>query len=113
MDINDLKKIIEQEKAKVVIVENGKPVLVVSPFKDEQQQKLEFGEKKYKEIMEIQEEEQRGEQIGEKEGLIKDAEKQEKVDLTEKEREAINQSTEVISKEELPLEELRVEDLPF
>ena len=109
MDINDLKKIVEQEKAKVVIVENGKPVLIVSPFKNEQQQKLEFGEKKNREIMEIHEEEKKG-----KTGyLSKEDKNQGKVDSIEKERETINQSTEIISKEEMPLEELRVEDLPF
>ncbi len=109
MDINDLKKIIEQEKAKIIIVENGKPILVISPFKDNQQQKLEFGEKGQKEMMEIQKEENKEET----EIPTKEEKDKERVDLTEKQRKEVNQSTEVISKEEMPLEELRVEDLPF
>lgn len=34
MDIKELKEIIEKEKGKVVIVEDGKPVMVVMKFED-------------------------------------------------------------------------------
>ena len=116
MDINDLKKIIEKEKAKVIIVENGKPILIVSPFEDDKQQKLEFSEKREREIMEIQEEKEKGDQKFQ----MTETKEQDRTELMKKEREEVSQSTEevsqsteVISKEEMPLEELRVEDLPF
>jgi len=32
MDLDEIKKIIENEKGKVVIIENGKPTIVVSKF---------------------------------------------------------------------------------
>jgi len=36
MDLNEIKKIIEQDNAKIIIVENGEPVIVVSSFADYQ-----------------------------------------------------------------------------
>ena len=34
MDLNEIKKIIEEEDGKIIIVEDDKPVLVITPFKD-------------------------------------------------------------------------------
>lgn len=41
MDLNEIKKIIEEEGGKIIIVENDKPVLVITSFKD-------YGKKKVK-----------------------------------------------------------------
>ena len=34
MDLNEIKKIIEEDGGKVIIVENGEPVIVVTSFAD-------------------------------------------------------------------------------
>ena len=34
MDLDEIKKIIENEEGKVVIVENGKPTIVISKFEE-------------------------------------------------------------------------------
>lgn len=34
MDFNELKNLIQQEGGKIIVVENGKPVLVVLSFED-------------------------------------------------------------------------------
>ena len=34
MDLNEIKKLIEEEGGKIIIVENGEPVMVVTSFAD-------------------------------------------------------------------------------
>ncbi len=71
----------------MIIVEDGEPVMVISPFESVGQRKFE---------------------------LEKDLDKnREKTDNETKDSKEINQNMELITKEELPVEELRVEDLPF
>ena len=36
MDLNEIKKLIEDEGGKIIIVENGQPVMVITSFKDYQ-----------------------------------------------------------------------------
>ena len=96
MDLQEIKNLLAQEKnAKIIIVEDGKPVMVISRIdNNEAQSSLAFDrqerkpESKEEEIIKEPEE---------KEELIKD----------------ISQSTELIAREEMPVDELRVEDLPF
>lgn len=83
MDLNQIKKIIDREGGKVIIVENDQPILVISKIEGEHQQKLSF-----------------------------DKSKQETQRVFSQNKE-ISQSTELLAKEELPTEELTVEDLPF
>jgi hypothetical protein len=83
MDLNQIKKIIDKEGGKVIIVENDQPILVISKIEGENQQKLSF-----------------------------DKNKQEVQRIFSQNKE-ISQSTELLAKEELPTEELTVEDLPF
>jgi hypothetical protein len=35
MDLNLIKKILEKENAKIIIVENGKPIMVISRFEEQ------------------------------------------------------------------------------
>ncbi|MCX6738395.1 MAG: hypothetical protein NTY11_03220 [Candidatus Parcubacteria bacterium] len=83
MDLNQIKKIIDKEGGKVIIVENDQPILVISKIEGEHQQKMSF-----------------------------DKNKQETQKVFDQKKE-ISQSTELLAKEELPTEELTVEDLPF
>ena len=83
MDLNQIKKLIDKEGGKVIIVENGEPVLIISRIEGEHQQKMAL-------------EKRRQESGG---GFGQNRE--------------ISQSTELLAKEELPAEELTVEDLPF
>ncbi|GEM_PF-868862 len=83
MDLNQIKKLIDKEGGKVIIVENDEPILLISRIEGEHQQKMPL-ERKKQEVRNV---------------------------FDEKER--INQSTEMLAKEELPAEELTVEDLPF
>ncbi|MCD5396514.1 MAG: hypothetical protein LR000_02530 [Candidatus Pacebacteria bacterium] len=39
MDLHLIKKLLEKEKAKIVIVENGKPIMVISPIESYLQEK--------------------------------------------------------------------------
>jgi len=76
MDLQEIKNLLSKEKnAKIVIVEDGKPVMVIASIENQDQSKFEFSK--------------------------------------QKEEEDTSQSTEVISKQEMPVDELRVEDLPF
>ena len=85
MDLNQLKKIMEKERAKVIIVENGEPILVVSLFDEEQQQlSLERVDKRAK-----------------------------KTEYMAEQGPKIIQSTDLLTKEEMPADELTIEDLPF
>lgn len=34
MDLNEIKKLIEDEKGKIIIIENGEPVMVITSFND-------------------------------------------------------------------------------
>lgn len=83
MDLNQIKKIIDKEGGKVIIVENDQPILIISKVEGEYQQKMSF-----------------------------DRNRQEPQKVFDQKRE-ISQSTELLAKEELPTEELTVEDLPF
>ncbi|MBU3964362.1 hypothetical protein KJ591_03255 [Patescibacteria group bacterium] len=85
MDFNQIKKLIDKEGGKVIVVENGEPILVISRIETEKenQQKMSF-EKKRQAMRNIFDESK-----------------------------GISQSTELLAKEELPAEELTVEDLPF
>jgi PHD/YefM family antitoxin component YafN of YafNO toxin-antitoxin module len=46
MDIKELKEIIEKEKGKVIIVEDGKPVIIAMSFEDYMDKKEEKKEEK-------------------------------------------------------------------
>lgn len=35
MDLEDLKRILKKDKGKIIIVENGKPVMIISPYLDD------------------------------------------------------------------------------
>lgn len=39
MDLNEIKNIIEEEKGKFIVVENGKPILVITSFEEYKNQK--------------------------------------------------------------------------
>lgn len=103
MDLNQLKKIMDKENAKVIIVENGEPILIVSPFKSSQrllplQSSQNFIIAKSKPS------------LFPKNTLDKSAEKVQ--DIAKQESEII-QRTDLLTKEEMPSDELTVEDLPF
>ena len=91
MDLQDIKNLLSREKnAKIIVVEDGKPVMVISGVENsDMQSKLDFSKLNAKPEIELEEPEER-----------------ESIEDT-------RQSTEVIGKEEMPVEELRVEDLPF
>ena len=40
MDLNEIKKIIEAEGGKIIVVEQGKPILVITSFEDYTKNKL-------------------------------------------------------------------------
>jgi len=102
MDLNQLKKLIYKENAKVIIVENGEPILVVSKFKESGEQLS---------LHPISEEQKPlSSSLIKDEGLDK---KEEIVEDIAVKPEKIIQDTEVLTKEELPADELTVEDLPF
>jgi len=85
MDLNQLKKIMDTEKAKIIIVENGEPIMVISRFDDyEQRQQSLVLDKKTKTLENISHPHQK-----------------------------IIQSTKLLTREEMPADELTVEDLPF
>lgn len=67
----------------MIIVENGEPVMVISPFHSGVQKQFDLDKK------------------------------EKKVEGENKEMKEINQRMDLITKEELPVDELRVEDLPF
>jgi PHD/YefM family antitoxin component YafN of YafNO toxin-antitoxin module len=46
MDIKELKEIIEKEKGKIIIVENGKPVIIAMSFEEYMSKKEEESEEK-------------------------------------------------------------------
>jgi len=46
MDIKELKKIIEKEKGKIIIVEDGKPVIVAMSFEEYMGKKVEEKDEK-------------------------------------------------------------------
>ena len=48
MDLNEIKKIIEADGGKFIIVEDGKPIMVITSFEDYAKKKLQ-SEKKIKE----------------------------------------------------------------
>jgi hypothetical protein len=82
MNLQEIKKLLEKN-TKLIIIENDKPIMVISSLNNESNQKeLELDKKS-----------------------IETNIKEEKPDIF--------QSTEVIAKEELPVDELRLEDLPF
>ena len=35
MDLEDLKRMLKKDKGKIIIVENGKPVMIISPYEDD------------------------------------------------------------------------------
>lgn len=35
MDLEDLKRILQKDKGKIIIVENGKPVMIILPYEDQ------------------------------------------------------------------------------
>lgn len=93
MDLNQLKKIIEKVKTTVVIVENGEPILIVSPF-EEQQQQLSLDSSSFVKNDRVEEISKKEEEI------IKQSPK-------------IIQNTDLLTREEMPADELTIEDLPF
>ena len=40
MDLNEIKKLIEEEGKKIIIVENGEPIMVITSFADYTKKKL-------------------------------------------------------------------------
>ena len=40
MDLEDLKRILKKDKGKIIIVENGKPVMIISPYEDDNESAL-------------------------------------------------------------------------
>ena len=103
MDLNQLKKIIDKEKAKVIIVENGEPILIISPFEDNQQS---LPLKSSQNFTIVKEEES----LFSKNALDKKIEKAQ--DIAEQGQKII-QNTNLLTEEEMPSNELTVEDLPF
>ncbi len=82
MDLQEIKNLLE-DNTKIIIVENDKPIMVISSLKSNaDQKKLDLNQKP----IELRAEEKKPD---------------------------ISQSTEVIAKEEMPVDELRLEDLPF
>ncbi|MEA3452890.1 MAG: hypothetical protein U9Q96_00955 [Patescibacteria group bacterium] len=103
MDLKQLKKIMDKERAKVIIVENGEPILIVSPFESSQQSlPLESSQDS---VIEKKEDSLFPENV-----LDKSTEKVK--DMGKKESEVI-QRTDLLTEEEMPSNELTVEDLPF
>ncbi|MBU3918758.1 hypothetical protein KKC63_02535 [Patescibacteria group bacterium] len=96
MDLQDIKNLLAKEKnAKIIIVEDGKPIMVISGIENnETQARLTF---KKQETRQENKQEEIVQAPRDEEELIND----------------INQSTELIAREEMPVDELRVEDLPF
>jgi|AntAceMinimDraft_18_1070375.scaffolds.fasta_scaffold00688_27 hypothetical protein len=95
MDLKQLKEIMEREGGKVIIVENNEPILIVSLFK-EKQRKLTLEHSFSLDANSAKDENS---------ALEKKPE-------IEKEQKII-QGTELLTKEEMPSDELTVEDLPF
>lgn len=93
MDLNEIKKFISSDKERIIVVENGKPVIVLLSFKD------------YKELSENPG--NSGDNPGEdKPSFVKaPAFTEATADKPE--------GKEEIRKEEKPQKELRIEDLPF
>ncbi len=83
MDLNEIKQFISSNKERIIVVENGKPVVVLLSFED------------YKELSENSE--SFGDNPGEEKPSFAKA----------------PEGKEEIRKEEKPKEELRIEDLPF
>ena len=79
-----MKKIMEKAGGKVIIVEDGEPTLIISLFDEERQLSLEGLDKKAK-----------------------------KTEYTAEQEPKIIQSTDLLAKEEMPADELTIEDLPF
>lgn len=89
MDLEQIKNLLKDGTTKVVVIEEGKPIMVISGLAETSNQaRLAFDNPEKKEAR---------------------TEKQEPAES----KQEISQSTEVISKEEMPVDELRVEDLPF
>lgn len=79
MDLEEIKKLLAKD-TKIIIIENDKPIMMITGLDNQSnQKKLELEEKPI--------------EMGGAEDT--------------------SQSTEVIAKEEMPVDELRVEDLPF
>ena len=92
MDLQEIKNLLAREKnAKIIIVEDGKPVMVISGIENNEiQPSLDFDKQENQQERIVEEPKN-------KEGLTED----------------IRQSTELIAKEEMPVDESRVDDLPF
>ncbi len=90
MDLEEIKKLLAND-TKIIIIEDNKPIMMITALDYESNQgKLNLEEKPLEE-----------KPLEEKPIEMSGAE------------EDISQSTEVIAKEEMPVDELRVEDLPF
>jgi hypothetical protein len=59
MDLNEIKKIIEEEGCKIIVVEQGQPVMVITSFEDHKKNK----EKKEKKVQPVLPEEVEGEDL--------------------------------------------------
>ncbi len=57
MDLNEIRQFIEEEGGKFIIVENGKPVMVITSFEDYKKKKL-SPEKKAKKLVSAESEEE-------------------------------------------------------
>ena len=85
MDLEEIKKLLAND-TKIIIIEDNKPIMMITALDNESNQgKLNLEEKPLEE---------------------------KPIEMSGAE-EDISQSTEVIAKEEMPVDELRVEDLPF
>jgi hypothetical protein len=103
MDLSQLKKIMDKEKAKVIIVENGEPILIVSPFENDQQSLPLQSSQNFTIVKEEK-------SLFPRNALDKKTEKAQ--DMVEQEAKII-QNTDLLTEEEMPSNDLTVEDLPF
>lgn len=46
MDLNEIKKLIEEDKGKIIIVENGEPTMVITSFDEYRKKKIGLEKKK-------------------------------------------------------------------
>ncbi|MDA1337257.1 MAG: hypothetical protein O3C23_00605 [bacterium] len=58
MDLEDLKRILRKDKGKIIIVENGEPVMIIAPYVDDRE--IENGDKEEAEPFYQEEDVERG-----------------------------------------------------
>ncbi len=115
MDFKQLKKIMEEEGGKIIIVENGEPILIVSLLKKEQQ-RLSFCPSSFSDeakiVPSLLPKDERLDTSSFVNSEVSDK-KEKKMERATEEKIKVIQGTESLTKEEMPLDELTIEDLPF